>query len=163
MVLALCMLANVVNIYMKTHENILNILKLKFGHDRVTKTTTFKVQRGITKKVHKQELQLLHSASRLIVLNICMKFHDSILNNFNVIERTSSCHRNCYLQGSRIHKQELWFLRSARRPIELNICMKFHEDILNVFKLERGHNFVTDRQPWQKQCLPIRKVGGVGA
>ena len=37
-----------VNIYMKTHENILNILKI--GHDLITKTATFKVQRGITKK-----------------------------------------------------------------------------------------------------------------
>ena len=39
-----------VNIYMKTHENILNILKLNIGHDLVTKTATFKVQRDITKK-----------------------------------------------------------------------------------------------------------------
>ena len=39
-----------VNIYMKTHENILNILKLKIGHDPITKTATFKVQRGVTKK-----------------------------------------------------------------------------------------------------------------
>ena len=38
-----------VNIYMKNHENILNILKLKIGHDLVIKTATFKVQRGITK------------------------------------------------------------------------------------------------------------------
>ena len=38
-----------VNIYMETHENILNILKLKIGHDHVTKTAIFKVQRGIIK------------------------------------------------------------------------------------------------------------------
>ena len=60
-----------VNSYMKTHENILNILKVKIGHDLVTKNATFKV---------------LHSASRFTVLNICMKFHKNILNSFNVIE-----------------------------------------------------------------------------
>ena len=38
-----------VNIHMKTHKNILNILKLKIGHDIVTKPATFKVQRDITK------------------------------------------------------------------------------------------------------------------
>ena len=32
-----------VHIYMKTHENILNILKVKIGHDFVTKNATFKV------------------------------------------------------------------------------------------------------------------------
>ena len=47
MVLALCML---VNVYMTTHENILNILKVKIGHDLVTKNATFRVQRGITKR-----------------------------------------------------------------------------------------------------------------
>ena len=39
-----------VNIYMKTHENISNILKVKVGHDLVTENATFKVQRGITIK-----------------------------------------------------------------------------------------------------------------
>ena len=38
-----------VNTYMKTHENILNIFKLKIRHDLITKTATFKVQVGITK------------------------------------------------------------------------------------------------------------------
>ena len=37
-----------VNTYMKTHENILNIFKLKIRHDLITKTA--KVQMGITKK-----------------------------------------------------------------------------------------------------------------
>ena len=83
-----------------------------------------------------------------------MKFHKNILISFNVIERTG----HCYLQGSKgvtkkIHTQELWFLRFARRPIKLNIRMKFHEDILNVFQVRDGHDFVTDGRPWQKQCL----------
>ena len=37
-----------------------------------------------------------------------------------------------YLQVKRgitkIHNQELWFLHSAHRRTEINICMKFYED-----------------------------------
>ena len=36
-----------------------------------------------------------------------------------------------------IHIQELWFLRSACCPMLVNISMKFHEDILNGFKVRR--------------------------
>ena len=55
-------------------------------HGFVTETATYKVQRGITKKIHIQELWLLCSAGRLIVLNICMKFYEHILDGFKVIE-----------------------------------------------------------------------------
>ena len=37
-----------VDIYKKTNENILNILKLKIGHNLVTKAPTFQFQRGIS-------------------------------------------------------------------------------------------------------------------
>ena len=77
------------------------ILKLQSKHDFVLETATYKVQRGITKKIHKQELWFLHSACRHMVLNICMKFHEDILEGFNIIQRTQFCHRNCYLQSSK--------------------------------------------------------------
>ena len=89
-----------VNICKKFHEDTLNAFK-------VTEQTHFfvecnyKVKRGITKKIHKQELWFLHSACRLLVFNICMKFHEDILKSFKVIERTRFCHRNCYLQSSK--------------------------------------------------------------
>ena len=141
-----------VNIYMKTHENILNILKVKVGHDLVTKNATFKV---------------LHSASRLTVLNICVKFHKNILNSFNVIEGQDLVAETAIYKVQRgvtkkIHMQELWFLRSARRPIKLNIRMKFHEDILKFFKLESAHDFVTDGRPWQNSVSPSWRGGGGG-
>ena len=41
------------------------------------------VQRGVTKKIHIQELWLLCSAHRLM-----MKFYEHILNGFKVVERT---------------------------------------------------------------------------
>ena len=63
----------------------------------------------------------------------------------------------------KIHKQELWFLRSVRRPIKLNIRMKLREDILNGFQVRERTLFgdgQTDGRPWQKQCLPILKGEG---
>ena len=40
------------------------------------------VQRGITKQIHIQELWLLCSAHRLMMLNTCMTFYEHILNGF---------------------------------------------------------------------------------
>ena len=60
--------------------NILwTILKLYSGHDFVTETATYKVQRDVTQKVSIQELWFLHSACPLMLVNICMKFHEDIL------------------------------------------------------------------------------------
>ena len=57
--------------------------------------------KGAYQKLHKHDLWPLHSVSCLMMLDICVKFHKNILNSFNVIERTGSGHRNCYLQGSK--------------------------------------------------------------
>ena len=70
-----------------------------------------------------------------MVANICMKFHEDILNSFKVTERTQFCLRNCFLQSSKGHIPELWFLHSAHRLMLVNICMKFHKDILNGFQV----------------------------
>ena len=87
-----------VNICMEISQTV---LKLQSGHDFVLETATYKVQRGITKKIHKHELWFFHSARCHIVFNICMKFHEDILKGFKVIERTRFCHRNCCLQSSK--------------------------------------------------------------
>ena len=42
----------------------------------------------ITQKIKMQELQFLHSACRLMLVDICMKFHDASLYGLKVIERT---------------------------------------------------------------------------
>ena len=74
-----------------------------------------------------------------------MKFHEDILNGFKVIEGTYFCHRsaNYKLYVSKLYKQELWFLYSARRLMVLNICMKFQADIFNGFHVKHRHYFVT--------------------
>ena len=88
----------------------------------------------ITQKTYKQELLFSCSAWHLMML----KFHQDIVNGVQVIEQTLLCNRYCYLQIQRgitktIHKQALWFLHSAHPHLVLNICMKFHEDILKGF------------------------------
>ena len=40
-----------------------------------------------------QELWFLHSAHRLMLIDICMKFRKDNLNDFQVIERTRFCDR----------------------------------------------------------------------
>ena len=48
-----------VNIYMKFHEDILNGFEV-IERTLITDTAKYKVQRGITTKLHKQELWFLH-------------------------------------------------------------------------------------------------------
>ena len=75
------------NTCMKFYEHILNgfkVIELTI-FDFVTETATYKVQRDVTQKVFIQELWFLHSACRLMLINICMKFHE---NGFKIIERT---------------------------------------------------------------------------
>ena len=70
------------NTCMKFYEHILNgfkVIELTI-FDFVTETATYKDQRDVTQKVLIQELWFLHSACRLMLINICMKFHENILN-----------------------------------------------------------------------------------
>ena len=45
-------------------------------------------QRAITPKVGKPELWFMCSARRLMVFNICVKFHENMSSGFKVMERT---------------------------------------------------------------------------
>ena len=45
-------------------------------------------QRAITPKVGKPELRFLCSACRLMVFNVCVKFHENVSSSFKVMERT---------------------------------------------------------------------------
>ena len=57
------------------------VLKLWSRHENCT-------QRAITPKVGEPELQFMCSALRLMVFNICVKFHENMLSGFKVMERT---------------------------------------------------------------------------
>ena len=45
-------------------------------------------QRAITQKVEKTELWFMFSARRLIVFNVCMKFHENMSSGFKLMKRT---------------------------------------------------------------------------
>ena len=45
-------------------------------------------QRAITPKVEKSELRFMCSARRLMVFNVCVKFHENVSGGFKVMERT---------------------------------------------------------------------------
>ena len=45
-------------------------------------------QREITPKVENPELQFMFSAHRLMVFNVCVKFHENMSSGFKVMERT---------------------------------------------------------------------------
>ena len=105
-----------------------------------------------------------------MLVDICMKFHDASLYGLKVIERTrwrhdfvrDKVHREI---TKKIKMQELPFLRSARRLMLIDICMKFREDSFRGFQVTERTRFVTDRRTdgqtdgrtdaWGKTiCLP---------
>ena len=84
-----------------------------------------------------------------MLVNICMKFHEDILNSFKVTERTRFCLRNSYLQSSKRHNSKsintrVMVLVFWGRLMLVNICVKLHEGFLNRF-------WVTERtRPYRK-------------
>ena len=61
----------ILNICMKFQEDIFNGFHVKHRHDFVTELL-LTCQRGITKKIHIQELWLLCSAHRLMMLTVIL-------------------------------------------------------------------------------------------
>ena len=54
--------------------------------------TIVKVQRVITPEMYRQELRFLWLAHCLSMLYVSMKFHENVLNRFQVIDRTRNDH-----------------------------------------------------------------------
>ena len=94
-----------------------------------------------------------------MLVNICMTFHEGILNRFLVTQRTRSYRKIYYFQFQRaitpkIRHPELRLLCSACRLMLLYTCVKFHENISNRFGVTEQTRFCdgqTDRCPGQKQ------------
>ena len=70
-------------------------------HDNMIEMAMFNVQRAITPKVGKPELRFMCSARCLIMLYICVKFHENISNDLHLTERTQVHGRNGYAQCSK--------------------------------------------------------------
>ena len=67
--------------------------KLWSGHEKIVNT-----QRAITPKVEKPELRFMCSARRLMVFNVCVKFHENMLSDFKVMERTRKLLKDTHTQ-----------------------------------------------------------------
>ena len=53
--------------------------------------TIVNTQRAITPKVGKPELRFMCSARRLLVFNVCVKYHENRSSCFKVMERHENC------------------------------------------------------------------------
>ena len=67
------------------------VSKLQSGHDFVTETAIYKVQRDITQNIYIQEIWFLRSAQRPMLVNISLTFHKDIFNGLQVTERARFC------------------------------------------------------------------------
>ena len=85
------------------------------------------------------------SACRLIVFNVCVKFHENMSSSFKVMERTQKINIQRAIT-SKVGNPELWFLCSARRLMVFNVCFKFHENMSSGFKvMERTRKLLTHK------------------
>ena len=88
------------------------------------------------------------SARRLMVFNVCVKFHENMSSGFKVMERT----RKLLIVNTqraitpKVDKPELRFMCSARRLMVFNVCVKFHENMSSGFKvIERTRKLLTHK------------------
>ena len=93
------------------------------------KTTIVKLQRRITPKINRQELHCLWSVHDLMMFYISVKFYKNILKGFLLTQRQRNYHcQTSKENNSKMYKQELRFLFSARNVMMFYISVKFHEN-----------------------------------
>ena len=71
-----------------------------------------------------------------MVFNVCVKFHENMSNGFKVMERTPKLINAQRAITPKVEKPELWFMCPAHRLMEFNVCVKFHENMSNCFKVK---------------------------
>ena len=115
----------------------------------------FNIQRAITLKVGKQELRFMCSACRLMVFDICVKFHEKISRGFKVNEQTRKLstppphtHTEKRRKTKKIYPIAYFICRGYNQSYGscvlhvvswFNICVKFHEICQAVLNLWSGH------------------------
>ena len=80
-----------VNISMKFHEDILNGFKVIERTQFCHRNCYLRCSKGHNSKLYIKELWFLRSARCPMLGNIHMKFHEAILDRFQVAERTQFC------------------------------------------------------------------------
>ena len=85
----------------------------------------------------------MSSASRLMVFNVCVKFHEIMSSAFKVMERTRKIVNTYREITPKVENPELRFMCSARRLMVFNVCVKFRENMSSGFKvMERTRKIV---------------------
>ena len=129
----------VFNVCVKFHENMSSGFKVMERPRKIANT-----QRALTQKVGKSELRFMCSARRLMVINVCVKFHENMSRGFKVMERTRNIVNTQWAITPKVEKPELRFMCSARRLMVFNVCVKFHENMSRGFKvMERTRKLLT--------------------
>ena len=82
-------------------------------------TKIVNTQRAITPKVGKQGLRFMCSACRLMVFNICVKFHENMSSNFTYGADTKIVKTQREITP-KVDKPELWFMCSI-----ISWCLTF--------------------------------------
>ena len=116
----------------------------------------FDIQRAITLKVGKQELRSMCSVRRLIVFNICVKFHENMSSAFKVMERTRNLLTDTHTQKDETIYPIAYFIcrgynqRYGSCVLHVvswfKICVKFDDNMSSSFKLmERTQKLLTHK------------------
>ena len=85
------------------------------------------------------------SARRLMVFNVCVKFHENVSSGFKVMERTRKIVYTKRAITLKVDEPELRFMCSACRLMVFNVCVKFHENMSSGFKvMERTRKLLKD-------------------
>ena len=78
------------------------VFKLEKGH----KIIIVEFQKGIAPRMYRQEIWFFCSAPHLMMPYISTKFHENILNRFQVIEQTQNCHCQISKGNNSMYRQE---------------------------------------------------------
>ena len=80
-----------------------------------------------------------------MAFNVCVKFHENMLRDFKVMERTRKLLTQKGQKTPKVGAPELRFVCSARRIMVFNVCVKFHENMSSGFKvMKRTRKLLTD-------------------
>ena len=87
----------------------------------------FNIQRAITLEVGKHELWFMCSARRLIVFNICVKFHENMSSGFKLMEWTRKLLTDTHTEKTKtIYTIAYFICRGITRDMVHVFCISSH-------------------------------------
>ena len=116
----------------------------------------FQYSKGNNSKNRKSRAMFMCSACRLMVFNICVKFHENMSSSFKVMEQTRKLLRHTHTERTKTIYPIAYFIcqgynqRYGSCVVNVvswfNICVKFHENMSSSFKvMERTRKLLTHK------------------